>query len=93
MHQLALWTERDRSEVWATSYRLAKSLDLSPSSHFRAILGEMVTEGVLVARKANKSGRWAGLEYALKPGTYKPPTPRTVSVKVRGQQVGQLALW
>lgn len=91
--QFAVWVQREQSEVWATSYRIARALKLEGSSHFRSILNEMVDEGYLITRQANKSGRWSGLEYMLAPGTYTPPKKRTIAINPRKHDGFQMELF
>jgi len=93
IHRFADWIQKERGEVWATSYKIAAGLDLSPSTHFRAILAEMVAEGLLIQREAPKSGRWNRFEYMLAPDTYTPPAPRKIAFKAGGKPKGQLELW
>jgi hypothetical protein len=93
IHLFAEWIKMHRREVWATSYEIARGLDMTPQSPFRKILNGMVDSGVLVSRKAHRPGRWQAVEYTLRPGTYRLPSPHMVNLKVRGKQEGQLELW
>lgn len=91
--QFALWAQRDRYMSWATSYKLAKALDLTPSSHFRSILADMVRDGSLIQREAPKSGRWMRFEYTLPAHAYTLPKTRQIAFKAAGKVQEQLELW
>lgn len=93
VHRLADWVQKERGEVWATSYRIARGLDMAASDYLRKLLQEMCADGLLIKRVVKKSGRWEAIEYALKPGTYTPPPPRTINFRANGKQQGQLSLW
>lgn len=89
--QLQIWYHNMYSNG-ATSYRLAKALDMRPSPHFRDILNEMVVEGDLVAVGIEKPGRWTTRMYLLaeKHLITEKYFRRHISVKSRGRAVGQL---
>jgi len=91
--QFAIWAKNSGRMPWKTSYALASALDLTPSSHFRSILAEMVADGSLIKREAPKSGRWKRFEYTLPEDAYTLPRVRQVAIKARGKVQGQLELW
>lgn len=92
--QLRVWRENEYA-FQATSYRLAKALDLTPSPHFRDILNEMVMEGDLVVKWQGQAGRWDTAFYLLaeKHIITEKYSRRHISVKSRGRAVGQLELF
>jgi hypothetical protein len=91
--QLRIWHENGHAKQ-ATSYKLAKALDITPSPHFRDILNEMVADGDLLVVEAQPSGRYPTKFYLLANPVLitKKYSRRHISVKSRGQNVGQLEL-
>lgn len=77
----------------ATSYEIARGLEVSPSSHLRAILAEMVAEGQLVAMKVEKQGRWAGQGYMLPANSYQLPLKKTRTIKITHNGIAQLEMF
>lgn len=79
----------------ATSYMLADALDLRPSQKFRDLLNEMVAEGILSAVERDQSGRWTTKFYLLVESSLitEKYFRRRISVKSRGQAVGQLEMF
>jgi hypothetical protein len=92
--QLMLWLE-DGYASEATSYQLAKALELNASPHFRNILNEMVDEGILTATERDQSGRYTTRFYALAHGAdiITRNVNRRVNVKHKGVVSGQLEMW
>lgn len=92
--QLLLWRENGYA-IEATSYRLAKALELNASPHFIDILNEMVDEGQLGAEVREQPGRYPTKFYSLVDGvTYHGLfSRRHISVKNRGVNVGQLEMF
>jgi len=91
--QLQIWYQNDYARE-ATSHRIAKALDLTPSMHFIDILNEMVSDGDLEVREVHKPGRFPGKVYLLAHSHIitEKYSRRHISVKSRGQAVGQLEL-
>lgn len=101
LKQLRIWNENGYATE-ATSYKLAKALDLVPAQTFRDLLNEMVAEGDLARTPMDKSGRLPGWFYSLVIKTLitEKYGKRRVNVKRRGEVVGslevpagQLGLW
>jgi hypothetical protein len=94
LKQLRIWHENGYA-TQATSYKLAKALDLRPSPHFRDILNEMVAEGSLLVVEAQPSGRFPTKFYLLAelPIITEKFHRRHISVKSRGVAVGQLEMF
>jgi len=92
--QLRIWYENGYATE-ATSYKLAKALDVRPSQKFRDILNEMVAEGDLMCVEANPSGRFPTKFYLLVESRLiaEKFSRRHISVKSRGQAVGQLEMF
>jgi len=92
--QLQVWHE-NRYATEATSYKLAKALDVRPSQKFRDILNEMVAEGDLVVHERIQAGRYPTKFYLLADRRIITEKffRRTISVKSRGQNVGQLEMF
>lgn len=80
------------NEQFATSYAIARGLGLSASGKLRSILNEMCSEGPLTRLDVSKKGRWKGSGYMLAKGTYSRPSHRSIPVKYKGGQEGQLEL-
>lgn len=91
--QFAIWIQRAGMPVQRTSYQIARALGLTPSSHLRAILDEMVEDEILLAHKESRSGRWQTTLYKLNPEQYTAPKTRQIAVKTAGKVQGQLELW
>lgn len=92
--QLRIWHENGYA-TQATSYKLAKALDMRPTQTFRDILNEMVAEGDLLCVEARPSGRFPTKFYllAISPTYHGVIHRRRVSVKKRGVAVGQLEMF
>jgi len=88
--QFAIWIQNGEEE-WATLYRIARALDMSPAGTFQRILDEMVFEGTLVKQAFANPGKWQTFKYTLTPGTFQRPTRRML-LKVGGQVKDQLEL-
>jgi len=92
--QLRIWNENGYATE-ATSYKLAKALDMRPSTAFLNILYEMVDEGDLTMEYREKNGRFPGHAFLLaeKHIITKKYSRRHISVKSRGVAVGQLEMF
>lgn len=92
--QLRIWYENGYANQ-ATSYRLAKALDIRPAQTFRDILNEMVAEGDLLCVEAHPSGRFPTRFYLLteKHIITEKYSHRHISVRSRGRAVGQLEMF
>lgn len=77
----------------ATVYEMAKSLNLSPSSHLRKIMIEMVAEGRLTAHKTEHRPGVFKVLFGLAEGEYTAPKKRQIALKIGGKVAGQLELW
>jgi hypothetical protein len=91
--QFSVWSDNGDNEP-KTMQRIAKALDLVPSTKFRDILLEMETEGDLVTEMRDQSGRWTTRFYALSPARTlsRVVLKRRVVVKHRGVVSGQLEM-
>jgi hypothetical protein len=89
--QFAIWIQNGADE-WATSYRIARALDMSNAGSFQRILDEMVDEGDLVKERFQNPGRWTTYKYTLTPGTFQRPR-RTINFNAKGKSFGQLELF
>jgi len=92
--QLRIWHQNGYATE-ATSYRLAKALEMNSAQHLQGILMEMVKEGDLWCYEANRSGRWKTYFYLLaeKHLITEKFSRRHISVKSRGVAVGQLEMF
>lgn len=90
LNKLREWYETDYAKQ-ATSYKLAKALDLEPTQHFRDILNEMVEAGDLLVVEAQPSGRFPTKFYLLatSPLITEKSYRRTITFKKRGFVVEQ----
>lgn len=89
--QFAVWIANGEDE-WATLYRIARALDMSPAGTFQRILDEMVFDGILVKQIFENPGKWQTSKYTLTPGTFTRPK-RKVNISIKGKPVAQLELW
>lgn len=90
---MQIWHENGyATEV--TSNKIANALDLTPSMHFLSILDEMVEEGDLEARNVHRPGRFPGKVYLLAESRLitEKYSHRHISIRKRGQAVGQMEL-
>jgi len=94
LKQLRIWYENGYATE-ATSYKLAKALDLRPSQHFTDILNEMVVAGDLRVEWREQPGRFKTGFYllAVSPLITEKFHRRHISVKSRGVAVGQLEMF
>lgn len=92
--QLMIWRENGYA-MEATSYRLAKALNLTPQSTFAAILNEMVEEGDLRVEVREQPGRYPTKFYSLSEARVlsRVISRRKIAVKSRGQVVGQMEMF
>ena len=94
LKQLRIWHENGYATE-ATSYKLAKALDMRVTTAFIGILKEMVAEGDLIAVEREQPGRWVTKFYLLatSPLITEKYSRRHISVKSRGVNVGQLEMF
>lgn len=92
--QLMIWYQNGYATE-ATSYKLARALDIRPTQRFRDILNEMVAEGDLECFERDQSGRFTTRFYLLaeKHLITEKFSRRHISVKSRGQAVGRLEMF
>jgi hypothetical protein len=92
--QLRVWHENGYATE-ATSYKIAKALDMRPSTALISILHEMVAEGDLLAVEREQPGRWVTHFYLLTERVIitEKYSHRHISVKSRGVAVGQLEMF
>ena len=92
--QLQIWHENGYATE-ATSYKLAKALDMRPSTKLLEILYEMVDEGDLKMEYREKNGRFPGHVFLLASSRLitKKYSHRHIRINKRGQIVGQMELW
>lgn len=92
--QLRIWHDNGYATE-ATSYKLAKALDIRPTQRFRDILNEMVTDGDLKCVERVRAGRWVTKFYLLADWHLitEKFSRRHITVKNRGVAVGQLELF
>lgn len=91
--QLRIWYENGYAKE-ATSYQLARALDLIPAQTFRDILNEMVDEGLLKVVERDQAGRYTTKFYLLADTSLitKKYGKRRIVVKYKGVERGQLEL-
>jgi len=80
----AIRIQHDNDE-YASSYEIAGGLGLSPSTHLRNIINELVPTK-LEKIKIERSGRWDGWGYRLARGTFDRPrkSQRALVINCRG---------
>lgn len=93
LKQLSIWCENGYATE-ATSYRLAKALDMRSSQHLLSILNEMVEDGSLVREMREQSGRMPTFFFALSPARTlsRVIIRRPISIRKRGVAVGQMEI-
>lgn len=89
--QLQIWHQNGYATE-ATSYKIAKALDLRPTQNVRDILNEMVAEGDLLAVDRDQPGRMTTRFYLLVESRIitKKFSHRHIRINRRGVSVGQL---
>lgn len=92
--QLRIWLQNGHAKE-ATSYKLARALELEPSPHFRGILNEMVTEGKLYCIQRAQSGRYGTFFYLLvdKASYHGEIKKRRINITCKGVVAAQLEMW
>lgn len=91
----AIQIQRGQDNVM-TAYDIARKIDLRPTSpNFRALLNQMVADGLLIKMDDERSPK---VFNGRKPQLYLPgkdiqPAKRTVAVRASGKQIGQLELF
>lgn len=91
--QFGIWHRNGDTEP-KTMYRIARALDLIPSTKFTEILLEMEVEGKLKTEWREQSGRWATRTYLLVDSLIITEKwgRRRIVVKHKGVERGQLEL-
>lgn len=72
--------QEDNDNSLASLAQIARRLEMSPSSHLRALCESLVSDKILVARKIKRSGRWQGRGYRLAKNAYSKPVNRNVVI-------------
>jgi len=94
LKQLSIWRENGYATE-ATSYKLAKALDMRSSQHLLSILNEMVEDGDLVRELREQSGRMPTFFFAIKPSAVIITSNflgRRIVIKKHGVIAGQLEM-
>lgn len=91
--QLQIWHENGYAKE-ATSYQLAKALDVVPAQTFRNILNEMVSDGDLEFVEREQPGRIPTKFYLLAVSRLitEKYGKRRIVVKRKGQTIGQMEM-
>ena len=79
-----------------TAYEIARKIDLRPTSpNFRALLNQMVEDGLLLANcsETNETAFGDKVKMYYRPAEELKPEKRTVSIRANGRQVGQMELF
>jgi hypothetical protein len=87
----AIRIQHDNDNMASLS-EIASGLGLSPSSHLRAILENMVTRDMLECATLERPGRWIGRGYMLKRGTFQRPQKQTVKINFTVKGIRQMEL-
>jgi len=80
------------NDSMASLSEIARGLGLSPSSHLRGILDNMVTRDMLECATLERPGRWIGKGYMLKRGTFQRPQKQTVKINFTVNGIKQMEL-
>lgn len=87
----AIRIQHDNEDI-ASLAEIARGLGMSPSSHLRGLLENMVVEEVLSAHELKRSGRWLGRGYMLREGTFKRPLKQTIKLNFTSKGYKQMEL-
>lgn len=92
--QLQIWHQNGYATE-ATSYKLAKALDVVPAQTFRDILNEMVKDGDLEVVERDQPGRMTTRFYLLASSRIitEKFSHRQIRINKRGVNVGQLEMF
>ena len=92
--QFSVWY-RNGDTSPKTMNRIAKALGLTPQKHVQDILLEMVEAGDLIVEERDQKGRWTTKFYLLVHSRLitEKFSRRHISVRSRGQAVGQLEMF
>ena len=93
--QFDVWYSNGDTEP-KTMTRIARALDLTPSTKFTHILLELVADGKLVSDWYEKSGRWTSRGFVLNSEARtlsRVVLKRRIVVKHKGVESGQLEMW
>jgi len=92
--QFSIW-RRNGDTAPKTMPRIARALELVPSQHVADILNEMAQEGILNVEERDQAGRWTTKFYLLveKHVITEKFSRRSIAVRSRGKNVGQLELF
>lgn len=66
------------NEDTASMAEIAQGIGISPSSHLRSILDNLVQKQSLSKHVLKRPGRWKGWGYRLKKGTYEKPDKKGI---------------
>lgn len=94
LKQLGIWRESGYATE-ATSYKLAKALDMRSSQHLLSILNEMVEDGSLVREMREQSGRMPTFFFAISDSFnhyHEKSFFRRIAIKKRGVVAGQMEM-
>ena len=80
------------NENSASLSEIARGLGMSPSSHLRTILDDMVKKGSLEKDVLERPGRWLGWGYKLKQGTFQRPPLKAIALNFSRHGERQLEL-
>lgn len=80
------------NEEYASMSEIAKEIGISPSSHLRKILSNMVENRTLDERKLIRPGRWDGRGYMLVSGSFQRPQKQTIRLSFTQNGIKQLEL-
>ena len=89
---LAIGLEK-HEEYWLSTNEIAVALKMAKSTHLKDMIAELVIEERLICRLGERAGWQSVYEFTLKPGSYTPRSKRTIAIKSKGQQVGQMKLF
>ncbi len=87
----AIRIQRDNEE-YASLCQIARGLGMSPSSHLRSILDNMVIRDLLESASIERVGRWIGRGYRLKEGTFQRPAKQTIRMNFTVNGIKQMEL-
>lgn len=88
----AIRIQHDNDDMASLS-EIARGMGLSPSSHLRSILDNMVTRDMLECATLERPGRWIGIGYMLKRGTFQRPQKQTVKINFTVKGIRQMELF
>lgn len=83
---------KDGNKKPLSHYKIARGLNMRPSTHLHWIIKEMVADGTLQQFSAPKNGRFNRHVYMIPKGQYEEPKKRCLTIRAKGMVIDQWEL-